>query len=97
MANTRLNGTQRRLRSGVDSCPQDRTETDKGKDVPNGESRSTAETPTLWHGGVQSECWARLAPRLRRLPRRRTSLHCSRPFEGAAARFVSPRSEFLTE
>jgi hypothetical protein len=39
----------------------------------------------------------RPALRLRRLPRRRTSLHCSRPLEGAAARFISPRSEFLTD
>jgi hypothetical protein len=37
----------------------------------------------------------RPALRLRRPPRRRTLLHCSRPTQGAAARFTSCDCEFL--
>jgi hypothetical protein len=39
----------------------------------------------------------RPAQRLRRPPRRRTALHCSRPFQEAAARFISHSAEFLSD
>jgi hypothetical protein len=39
----------------------------------------------------------RPALRLRRRPRRRTLLHCSRPSQAAAARFTSCCCEFLTD
>jgi hypothetical protein len=39
----------------------------------------------------------RPARRLRRPPRRRTRLHCSRPFQGAEARFTSRPTEYLTD
>jgi len=115
MANSTRNRTQRRPQSEVDLDPREWPETAKVKTDLMGESRSTPETPTLWHGGFRSECWTsrsvaesanwgspfatpgRPALRLRRLPRRRTQLHCSRPVQGAAARFISPRSEFLTD
>jgi hypothetical protein len=59
-----------------------------------------------WTGasGAGAESWGspfaspgRPALRLRRLPRRRTPLHCSRPSPGAAARFTSCGGEFLTD
>ena len=114
MANSTRKGTQRQLRSDVDFCPQDWADTARD-DGPNGESRSTAETPNLWHGGAQRECWTGCGPtesvswecpfaapgrpalRVRRLPRRRTSLHCSRSLEGAAARFISASSQYVTD
>ena len=115
MANSTRNRTQRRPQSEVDLYPREWPETAKVKTELMGESRSTPETPTLWHGGFRSECWTstsvtesanwgspfptpgRPALRLRRLPRRRTTRHCSRPCQGAAARFVSRRAEFLTD
>ena len=115
MANSTRNGTQRRLPSKVNSGQQDWTETGNGEDGPNGELKPTAETPNLWHGGAQRECWTssgatesaswgspfaacgRPALRLQRPPRRRTLLHCSRPSQGAAARFFSPRFEHLAD
>ena len=39
----------------------------------------------------------RPAQRLRRTPRRRTTLHCSRPSQEAAARFAPCSYEFLTD
>jgi hypothetical protein len=39
----------------------------------------------------------RPAQRLCRRPRRRTPLHCSRPFQEAAARFISHCTEFLSD
>ena len=39
----------------------------------------------------------RPASRLRRPPRRRTTLHSSRPFQLAEARLVPPLDEFLTD
>ena len=57
-------------------------------------STSTAESGS-W--GSPFAAPGRPALRLRRLPRRRTSLHRSRPLQGAAARFVPPRSKFLTD
>ena len=39
----------------------------------------------------------RPALRFWRQPRRRTPLHCARPVERAAARFVPPDSEYLTD
>src|SRR5215472_6019369 len=115
MANSTRNRTQRRSQSEVDPSPREQPETAKVKTELMGESRSTPETPTLWHGGPRSECWTsasvtesgnwgspiaapgRPALRLRRRPRPRTSLHCSRPFHSAATRFFSPRSESLTD
>jgi len=115
MANSTRNRTQRRPQSEVDLDPREWPETAKVETELMGESRSTPETPTLWHGGFRTECWSstsvaesgnwgipfatpgRPARRLRRRPRRRTSLHCSRPFHGAATHFFPPRSEFLTD
>ena len=108
MANSTRNGTQRRPPSNVDPYPQELPETAKVKSELMEELSSTLETPTLWHGGPRSECWtsSSVAESANwgspfatpgRPTRRRTQLHCSRPVQGAAARFISPRSEFLTD
>jgi len=57
MANSTRNDTQRRPPSELDASPQDWAETAKGKDGPTGESRSSVETPSLWHSSPRSECW----------------------------------------
>jgi len=57
MANSTRNDTQRRPPSEVDASPQHWAETAKGKDGPTGESRSSVETPSLWHSSPRSECW----------------------------------------
>ena len=108
MANSTRNRTQRRPQSEVDLDPREWPETAKVKTELMGESRSTPETPTLWHGSLRSECWTSTSVTESanwgspfatpgRPTRRRTQLHCSRPVQGAAARFISPRSEFLTD
>jgi hypothetical protein len=109
MANSTRNRAQRQPPAQADICSRDRGEIAKGKDGPTGESRSTLETPNLWHTGPRSECWTstsvtesgswgspfaapgRPALRLRRMPRRRTLLHSSRPFQGAEARRFTRR------
>lgn len=116
MANATRNGRRRQPPSELDPCQQDLAEAAEGTDGSTGESRSTLETPNLWHAGARSECWTgsgikessaswaspfaaprRPALRLRRSSRRRTTLHCSRPFQVADARFVSPLAEFLAD
>jgi hypothetical protein len=115
MAKSTRNGRQRRAPSQVDPYPQEPPETAEPISGAMDESRSTLETPTLWHGGPRSECWTsssvaasgswgspfaapgRPVLRLRRLPRRRTPLHCSRPVQRAAERLISHRAEFLAD
>ena len=64
---------------------------------PRGECWTSSSIMKSGSWGSPFAAPGRPAFRLRRPPRRRTVLHCSRPFQEAEARFISPRSELLTD
>jgi hypothetical protein len=97
MARSTQKDPERQLAPEVESALHDRAEIVQPQDRPFGRSVPAQETLNIGHAGLRSECWGALQQatrRLRRLPRKRTPLHCSRPSHVAEARFTSEAYEF---